>query len=1041
MFRFLRFLAVFVALFVSANALAVGFVCESERTYTSCVSGYYLSDCGSYSDGRTLTESDLSAGNSCVLCPDGYDCEGGMKCPYDPNADEDDGFVCDEAYFSCESGYYLSDCGDTEYAWDGRTLTKDEVTFGNSCEACPEGYDCEGGMTCPAGSNKPITSCPADQFLSDCNNLSSWTGQTLDSSNLSANNSCVSCPDEYSCSGGLSCPARITGESGFTCDYKIFTGCGEGRFLSDCGASSNWIGQTLERDELEAGNSCLACPDGYDCEGGATCPINMNLEYLFEVITTSGTTSFKFNINASGNYWVDWGDGKVEMKKSVESTTFDHTYASAGAYTIKIGGVSGSYPYAEDDTPAMTFYNKTNVAALDGSLGKLFPVLKDSGVNPYFGYMFSGATNLKQIPSTLFLGIGEAQRAAMFEGMFANSGLTSIPVGLFNSITQPADGLFSDMFLGIKALTSLPEGLFAHIDAAAGEAEYMFSYTFSGTGLTSLPDSLFGELEASDGLFSNTFSNTPLEQIPADLFSGVTGVAPAMYQATFDTADVRSIPVGLFDGLYGQDSIPDTMFEGTFSACTSLSGPAARFSDNLGGKFLHEVWPMLEADMGTYADTNIDNLKYIPTSWGGGGLVKCAAGTYLPENAYVCETCPAGSYCPGVDELFIDSVEQGRVSCPAGYTSNATGNTSGVDCFGGYKFTIETLPMTGAFELSLVSVKGNYWIDWGDDTPVEYIPVTDFAPKTVLHTYEGSAEARTIKIGGLTTEYNQDMAAWSSGVFKINGNQYVSKVSGSLGAIFPTMSDGTQPGFFNLFMSCPNLTEIPSTLFDGVHGQPRVQMFFNSFAGTGLTSIPEGLFAGLDGAPTEMLFANTFAGTKITSIPDGLFDGLDTSAPGAENMFAQTFYNCTSLTGPAAKMSAANGGQYLHKIWPMTGATMQTYTGTNIDGLRAIPVSWGGEGVLDCVAGTYQSADETECLTCALGAFCVGGLAPQETCADGTYADETGLAECKACDKLYGVGASSSLPRTSINNCYIPKDVGLSDGKGNFSFIENCQYQ
>ena len=171
------------------------------------------------------------------------------------------------------------------------------------------------------------------------------------------------------------------------------------------------------------------------------------------------------------------------------------------------------------------------------------------------------------------------------------------------------------------------------------------------------------------------------------------------------------------------------------------------------------------------------------------------------------------------------------------------------------------------------------------------------------------------------------------------------------------------------------------------------------------------------------------------------FDGLNTSAAAADGMFAQTFYDCTSLTGPAAKMSAANGGQYLHKIWPMTGATMQTYTGTNIDGLRAIPVSWGGEGVLDCVAGTYQSADETECLTCALGAFCVGGLAPQETCADGTYADETGLAECKACDKLYGVGASSSLPRTSINNCYIPKDVGLSDGKGSFSFIENCQYQ
>lgn len=70
---------------MGANAFAVGFVCEDERTYTSCVSEYYLSDCGddeSAWEDYILLEANLSEGNSCIACPEGYDCEGGMKCPY-----------------------------------------------------------------------------------------------------------------------------------------------------------------------------------------------------------------------------------------------------------------------------------------------------------------------------------------------------------------------------------------------------------------------------------------------------------------------------------------------------------------------------------------------------------------------------------------------------------------------------------------------------------------------------------------------------------------------------------------------------------------------------------------------------------------------------------------------------------------------------------------------------------------------------------------------------------------------------------------------
>ena len=63
---------------------AAGYNCPTYRKYTSCNSGYYLSDCGTFFNGGTIT--DPSAGNSCKICPPGsgatrYNCPGGNKCP------------------------------------------------------------------------------------------------------------------------------------------------------------------------------------------------------------------------------------------------------------------------------------------------------------------------------------------------------------------------------------------------------------------------------------------------------------------------------------------------------------------------------------------------------------------------------------------------------------------------------------------------------------------------------------------------------------------------------------------------------------------------------------------------------------------------------------------------------------------------------------------------------------------------------------------------------------------------------------------------
>ncbi len=48
-------------------------------------------------------------------------------------------------YYECSSGYYLSDCGTS--GWTGQSISS--PAFGNSCEECPSGYTCSGGVVCP----------------------------------------------------------------------------------------------------------------------------------------------------------------------------------------------------------------------------------------------------------------------------------------------------------------------------------------------------------------------------------------------------------------------------------------------------------------------------------------------------------------------------------------------------------------------------------------------------------------------------------------------------------------------------------------------------------------------------------------------------------------------------------------------------------------------------------------------------------------------------------------------------------------------------
>ena len=637
--------------------------------------------------------------------------------------------------------------------------------------------------------------------------------------------------------------------------------------------------------------------------------------FPFTATTTSDTTKFSFTISATGEFWVDWGDGSAfqEIEKTdTTNQTISHTYTTAGAYAVRIGGRATGYASSYNESnAAISFKNNKNLAKISGSLGEIFPTV--NGRRPIFRSTFYGCTNLTgSIPEKLFSGISGAPVVYMFASTFrGSSGLTgSIPSGLFGNISgAPAAYMFDGTFNGCTGLTGeIPSGLFGELSGAP--APSMFGGTFRGcSGLTgSIPSGLFGNITGAPAtyMFDATFNGCSglTGEIPSGLFGELSG-APAysMFGGTFRGCSglTGEIPLGLFGNLSG--TLQNNMFTHTFNGCSGLTGKSARSPD---GTYLYNAFPSATSlqvgDM--YTGTCLYDNASIPSTWGG------KACTY---------TGPIPS-----DELF----------------------------------SVTTVPNTSSMDI-MFNAWGDFTIDWGDGSKETISRTTANTKEQIFsHTY-ASAGTYEIKFAGTPTGYPSNLTDAVSGEkhsgvaaiqFRDPYNTSSSKcniasVSGKLGTLFPTLASAltgskVQPGFKSTFSECAQLTEIPSDLFDGIHGAPIFAMFEQTFADSGLTDIPDGLFSGISGELTENLFAFTFAGTPIksipatlfegvsgnvpsytfwgtfydcsnlTAIPVGLFDGVTVLEAGTE-AFGSTFAGCVNLTGPSARMS---DGTYLYEL-------------------------------------------------------------------------------------------------------------------------------
>lgn len=180
-----------------------------------------------------------------------------------------------------------------------------------------------------------------------------------------------------------------------------------------------------------------------------------------------------------------------------------------------------------------------------------------------------------------------------------------------------------------------------------------------------------------------------------------------------------------------------------------------------------------------------------------------------------------------------------------------------------------------------MTAAGIFFVDWGDGK-IEKI-VRDTNDRAVYrHEYEEEG-VYGIKMRGYVTKYANAAATrpwlgrWAElAAISFENNRNIAEISVSLGVIFSTLPDGTNPNFQNLFNGTTLSGEIPVELFKGISGQPTVGMFANAFSGSSVSKIPEGLFSDIVGVPTEGLFSETFLYCRYLKgdLPENLFAGI-----------------------------------------------------------------------------------------------------------------------------------------------------------------------
>jgi len=673
------------------------------------------------------------------------------------------------------------------------------------------------------------------------------------------------------------------------------------------------------------------------------------IESKFEITTTNDTSKFVFNMTAKGTFYIDWGDGNVQMinRTNTTMTEYSHNYASANEYIIKFGGRATGYISGE---PSNSYYNRgaciyfgaadsrdsahvganntyDKLAGISGSLGAIFPTIGTGGTNtnqPRFMSTFRDCINLTgSIPPDLFLGITGKGVHNMFSITFSGcSALTdtniddpnnpgkkyAIPPTLFSGLTNVSGaGLFLYTFRNCSGLTGTIPGSLFNIQNISASAQSMFHSTFIGcSGLSGpIPANLFANVSGKAGSYLFYYT-----------FSGCSGLSGTNIDDPNNPGMKYAIPPNLFAGITGAAASTRTgIFQGTFSNCSGLTGtiPSSLFANFYSVPTDSMFTGLFQGCSGLTGAIPADLFSSIS------GAPMGSVFSYTFRNcSSLSNTNIDDPNNPGKKYAIPPTLFSGISGAPAGYMFRNT--FSG--CSG----------LTGTIPGSLFSgISGAPAEDMFDSTFYNCSGLTGSIPSGLFSGVSGAPADSMFYCtfygcSSLTGSIPGNLFSGISGVPAVS--MFNSTFYGCSGLNGTDIDDLSQPGY---------KYAIPPTLFSGISGAPAKQMFQSTFQSCpGLTgTIPENLFAGVYGKPAPGMFLNTFYGCSglIGSIPGNLFSSVS-GAP-ESSMFQATFRDCSSLTGPlpgdlfAGIYGKASTQSFYYTFYNCTNLGKNAISGTN----------------------------------------------------------------------------------------------------------------
>ena len=873
---------------------------------------------------------------------------------------------------------------------------------------------------------------------------------------------------------------------------SAFADCAVDQFLQSgtcvsCPANSTSDGGNVSSCTCNPGFSVDGTPSGSSVTTSHDCVFAPK---FFVTVTLGSANKFEFKISAAGNFYIDWGDNspiKSIEGKGTTNTAYSHSYA-AGTYTIGITGDVTAYN-ASTTTAAIDFgYNSTYkkyLTGISGSLGALFPTLAN-GSQPVFYKTFYGCSVLNgPIPENLFDGIHGDTVPNMFRSTFENcSSLDGpLPTDLFSGLTgTPAQDSFKNTLKKTLVTGTVTTALFGDMDITTGGNNLDGMFNGVTTLNTTCPDGSASISNVTDATICEASTTTEPEVCEPGYW--LNGDNCELCPEGFYCADNAQL---VCDPEYPMSAPGASQATECYKNCTAECTPTCPSNASC----THETSDTAGIEyFGGMCDAPESACEIITITCEPGYILKgdvcekevitCETGYWL--NGDECELCPAGSFCannkkslcnpefpdsvPGSNDLtdcYKSCTAECTPTCPsnATCTHEITSNTGiqyygeecnaavsacqiiSVACNDGFEmvdgvckstmdaeFIITTTELSDGATFSFsISAAGTYYIDCDDGKGVQVKEKTNTNMATYTCSY-AKGGVKHIGLSGQATQYHSG----SSAAISFSGNKSLAGISGSLGAIFSTLPDGSNPKFYQTFNLCTSLQGvIPQNLFKGIYGAASEAMFRSTFEGcSGLTgTLPDGMFADITGGDAKYLFYNTFykcSGLQ-GSIPSNMFAGI--SGNFTSSMFAGTFRSCSGLTGyiPYNLFANINASSY------RSGMLKQIFEGTGLD--------------TSCPVNTYQFitgfeddfSSKVACAPCPDGGQSPAGSTSVEQCTGGTvvclegeYKNEDDVCVDCPVDKPYSLGGA-----TDVRMCFASEIRKLHVGDALIGLLRNQQ--